>query len=98
MYTTTTAAAAATSHRSRMSIDRLQAQASWHSFSLDQIDFAATIRRDTFFLCPTLTPLYYTPSYQELTPAQAVRYNQNTGMCFNELIALIEGSFASTAL
>ena len=95
MYTTTTLA---TSHRPRMSIDRLQAHASSHSFSLDQFDFASPIQRDKFFLCPTLTPLYYTGSYHKLTPRQVVRYNQITGMCFNELIALFEDSFANTAL
>jgi hypothetical protein len=87
-----------TPHRPRISLDRLNAQAESHTFSLDQIDFDSPIQRDKFFLCPTLTPLYYTPSYRTLSPAQAVRYNQITGMCFSELIGLFEESLASTAL
>lgn len=87
-----------TPHRPRMSLDRLNAQAESHTFSLHEIDFQSPIQRDKYFLCPTLTPLYYTASYYTLTDAQAVRYNQITGMCFSELIGIFEESLASTAL
>ncbi|MDH3583767.1 MAG: diiron oxygenase, partial [Phycisphaerae bacterium] len=42
------------------------------------------------FICPTVTPLYYCPIYQQLTDLQRRTYNQITAMSFNELIALFE--------
>lgn len=56
------------------------------------------IDRTKYFVCPTLTPLYYTATYPELSPSQQCRYNQLCAMGFNELIAFFEGSFASSVL
>jgi hypothetical protein len=56
------------------------------------------VDRSRRFVCETLTPLYYAPVYRELTDAQRLRYNQITGLCFGELIAFFEESFAASVL
>jgi len=48
------------------------------------------------FVCPTLTPLYYTPIWKELSPEIQIRYTQLTALSFNELIAWFEKGFTST--
>jgi hypothetical protein len=50
------------------------------------------------FVCPTATPLFYAPIYQELSEAARLRYNQLTAICFNELIAFFETTFAASVL
>lgn len=50
------------------------------------------------FVCETVTPLYYTPSYAALTPGQRLTYNQFTGMYCNELIMFFEQTFAQNVL
>lgn len=66
----------------------------------DAIDFdeSQPIDCSRYFVCPTLTPLYYTPIYQELDEDQQRRYNQLTGLCFNELIAFFETTFSASVL
>ncbi len=59
---------------------------------------SGSIDRTRWFVCPTLSPLYYTPSYETLDEAQKKRYNQLTALCFNELIAFFEQNFASSVL
>ncbi len=54
------------------------------------------IDHSRWFVCPTLTPLYYTSAYRDLSELQQRRYNQLTAMCFSELIALFEQMFAHT--
>lgn len=51
-----------------------------------------------YFVCPTATPLYYTQVYQQLSHQQQLRYNQLTGMSFNELVTLFESDFAARVL
>src|SRR5437764_12509154 len=82
----------------RPSLQWLRAEAHSRSFQLDSLDLTAPADSSRWFLCPTLTPLYYTPVYFELSPRQALRYNQLTGMSFNELIGFFEASFAHPAL
>ncbi|MEX0718130.1 MAG: diiron oxygenase [Planctomycetaceae bacterium] len=62
------------------------------------LDLARPIDRSRWYVCPTLTPLYYTPIYDTLTEDQRRRYNQLTALCFNELIAFFEQSFAASVL
>jgi len=50
------------------------------------------------FLCPSVMPLQYTPSMKRLTKEQALRANQITGLCFNELITFFENTFAPAVL
>ena len=61
-------------------------------------DFSTPIDRRCWFVCPTLTPLYYTHVYRELNDEQQRRYNQLTALSFNELIAFFESTFASSVL
>jgi hypothetical protein len=63
-----------------------------------QPDFSTPVDRSKFFVCPSLTPLYYTDLYADLSLSQQRRYNQLCAMGFNELIAFFEGSFASSVL
>lgn len=57
---------------------------------------AVDLRRG--FVCPTLTPLYYTEVYRELEPAHRLRYNQLNGLFSNELISFFESTFAPHVL
>jgi para-aminobenzoate N-oxygenase AurF len=60
--------------------------------------WGAPIDRTRWFLCETLTPLYYTRAYAELEPEVRLRYNQLTGILANELIELLETEFLRSAL
>lgn len=62
------------------------------------LDFSVPIDRTRLFVCPTLTPLYYTRIYSELNDDQQLRYNQLCAMGFSELIAFFESTFASSVL
>jgi len=73
--------------------DRILRSAQTNSFTLDQFDFKTPVDRSRLYVCPTLTPLYYTETFQHLAPGQARRYNQITALCFGELIAFFEESF-----
>ena len=66
--------------------------------SLAGFDFSTPIDHSRWFVCPTLTPLYYAPVYRELNEHQQRRYNQLTALCFSELISFFETSFASSVL
>ena len=50
------------------------------------------------FIPEELTPLYYTPAYQELTEEQKLRYNQLHGLYFNEQIIFFEATMGETVL
>lgn len=50
------------------------------------------------FLCPSVVPLGYTEAWAGLSPEQALRANQITGLCFNELITFFETAFAPAVL
>ena len=62
------------------------------------LDLTSPVDRTKLFVCPTLTPLYYTPSYGRLSPRQALRYNQLMGMLHNEVITFFETTFAASVL
>lgn len=68
------------------------------SRSLRGIDWATPIDRSRWFLCETLTPLYYTRVYHQLSLEHRRRYNQLTGMFANELIAFLEREFLDAVL
>jgi hypothetical protein len=50
------------------------------------------------FICPSLTALYYTPVWGELSPDDQLRYTQLSALSFNELTAWFEEGFSSTLL
>jgi len=56
------------------------------------------IDRSRWFFCETLTPLYYTRVYRELSDDERRRYNQLTGMLSNELILRLETGFLDRTL
>jgi len=58
----------------------------------------AVIDRSQPFLCPSVVPLHYTAASLRLTPPQALRANQISGLCFNELITFFEAAFAPAVL
>jgi hypothetical protein len=64
----------------------------------EPVPAGATIDLSRPFLPPSLMPLHYTAAAARLTPAQALRANQLTGLCFNELITFFETAFAPAVL
>jgi hypothetical protein len=58
----------------------------------------ASIDKTRLFVCPTLTPLFYTSIYAELSPVQKLRANQISALYFNELISFFETAFAPKVL
>jgi hypothetical protein len=56
------------------------------------------VDRQRWFICPTVTPLYYAPVYGQLTRDEQLAYNHLTAVYFNELIAYFETSFAVSVL
>ena len=64
----------------------------------DEIDWRTPIDKSRWFICETVTPLYYTPIYASLALAHRRRYNQLTAMFGNELIAYLEREFLDTVL
>lgn len=61
-------------------------------------DFLTPIDRSRWFVCPTLTPLFYAPVYHELDACHQLRYNQLTALSFSELISFFETTFAASVL
>jgi len=62
------------------------------------LDWTSPIDRSRWFVCETLTPLYYTRIYHQLSPGHRRRYNQLAGMYANELIAFLEREFLDLVL
>lgn len=50
------------------------------------------------FIPAELTPLFYTPSYRQLTAAQGLRYNQLQALYFNEQITFFETALGRSIL
>jgi hypothetical protein len=55
-------------------------------------DWSSDIDQRRIYVCPTLTPLFYSPVYRELTDEQKLRYNQLSAISFNDLILFFERS------
>src|SRR5262245_7337405 len=66
--------------------------------AISTIDWQTPIDRSRWFFCETLTPLYYTPVYQQLEPHHRRRYNQLTAMLATEVILLLETEFLEASL
>jgi uncharacterized protein (DUF2267 family) len=66
--------------------------------TVDRIDWETPIDRTRWFFCETLTPLYYTRIYRELSLEHRRRYNQLTGMLANEIISVLETEFLQASL
>jgi hypothetical protein len=80
----------------RIPLENLLPKKSAVSQADDDNRWSAPIDKSRWFVCPTTTPLYYAPVYQELSHEQQLRYNQLTAVLFNELISFFETEFASS--
>jgi len=58
----------------------------------------AYVDSDRLFIPPELTPLFHTPCYEDLTPAQRRRYNQLHALYFNEQITFFETALGQPVL
>lgn len=81
----------------RVPVDRLRA-AFTRAVARDPVPPDAPIDLRRPFLPASVVPLSYTPSYGDLSPVQALRANQLTGLSFNELIIHFEATFAPAVL
>ncbi len=81
----------------RLPVDRLNEQAR-ETTPPKSIDLSTPIDRSLHFVCPTLTPLYYTSVYEQLTPEIQRRYNQITALAFNEFTRFLEQDIGGTVL
>jgi hypothetical protein len=63
-----------------------------------ELNFRGPVDLSRYFVCPTSTPLFYAPVYEELSDAARLRYNQLTAISFNDLIAFFETTFALSVL
>ena len=82
----------------RQPLDMLLRRSDRTDKAVTSFDFSTPIDGSRWFVCPTLTPLYYTRIYADLSEDEQRRYNQLTALCFNELIAFFEGTFAASVL
>jgi P-aminobenzoate N-oxygenase AurF len=82
----------------RRSLDGLAARRDSQKTGAAEFDFATPIDRTRWFVCPTLTPLYYAPIYNRLESLHQRRYNQITALSFSELIGFFETTFAASVL
>ncbi len=79
----------------RLPLTQLIDQARSQRKESSPLDLSTPIDRSRLFVCPEMTPLYYTDAYRELTGDQARRYNQLTGLASNELITFFEERIAA---
>ncbi len=86
------------SGRRQLDLERLRRHAAAHAVAWHEIDLTSSIDRGRPFVCETLTPLYHTAVYAQLGPEHVRRYNQLTGMSFNEIISFFETHFAQEIL
>jgi hypothetical protein len=82
----------------RRSLEGLLTRANNSDEHTPEFDFSTPIDRRRWFVCPTLTPLFYAPVYRELSEDHQRRYNQLTALSFSELIGYFETSFAASVL
>jgi para-aminobenzoate N-oxygenase AurF len=80
----------------RMSPAQIAQHAERHRSDACPFEPDITIDFSKPFLCPSLTPLFYTPIWKELSPEIQLRYTQLSALSFNELIAWFEEGFSST--
>lgn len=79
-----------------MSVEQIAEHAGRHSSDASGIDPGTPIDVTRPFVCPSLTPLFYTTIWNELSPSDQLRHSQLSALSFNELIAWFEGGFTTT--
>lgn len=82
----------------RRPLERLVPHATAADTSTEHFDFTTPIDLSRWFVCPTLTPLYYAPIYSQFEERHQRRYNQLTALSFSELIGYFETTFAASVL
>lgn len=82
----------------RMSREHIAEHADRHRIDSCPFDAGIPIDFSKPFVCPSLTGLYYTWLWGNLSPEDQLRYTQLSALSFNELIAWFEGGFSSTLL
>jgi hypothetical protein len=82
----------------RRPLERLVPQGANADTSTEEFDFSTPIDLSRWFVCQTLTPLYYAPIYSQLEERHQRRYNQLTALSFSELIGYFETTFAASVL
>src|SRR5688572_24053151 len=66
----------------RLSLAELSAQAREASRAWAPLDLSTPVDTSRHFLCPTVTPLFYTEIHRSLTAEEKLRYNQLSGLAF----------------
>jgi len=74
----------------RIPLDRLCRAAASGPVYGEALDLATPVDRERLFIAEELTPLFYTAAFRELSPAEALRYNQISALAAGELIGLFE--------
>ncbi|HVR76274.1 MAG TPA: diiron oxygenase [Planctomycetota bacterium] len=82
----------------RLSLAELSEQAREASRTWAPLDLSTPVDTSRHFLCPTVTPLYYTEIHRSLTVEEKLRYNQLSGLAFNEVISFFEEMMAPVLL
>lgn len=82
----------------RLPLERLCRAAASSPIFGETLDLSTPIDRERLFIAEELTPLWYTAAFGALSPAQALRYNQISGLAAGELIGLFEEEVALVAL
>jgi hypothetical protein len=80
----------------RMSTGQIEEHQRRHRCDMLPFDSRTPIDLGKPFVCPTLTPLYYTRIWNELSDSDRLRHTQLSGLSFNELIAWFEHGFSAT--
>jgi hypothetical protein len=80
----------------RMSPTQIAEHATQHRKDCCPFDPSVPIDFSKPFLCPSLTALYYTSIWEELSAEDQIRYTQLSAMSFNELTAWFEQGFSAT--
>lgn len=82
----------------RLSLAELSEQAREASRTWAPLDLSTPVDTSRHFLCPTVTPLHYTEIHGSLTGEEKLRYNQLSGLAFNEVISFFEELMAPVLL
>jgi len=80
----------------RMSLEQIAYHALRHRADPCPFNADAPIDFSKPFVCPTLTALYYTSIWKELSPEIQLRHTQLSALSFNELVASFEDGFSAT--
>jgi len=80
----------------RLPLEKLVATEPSKTHPPERLDWQSKVDRSRWYVCPSSTPLYYAPIYNDLDRASQLRYNQLTAVLFNELISFFESEFASS--